>query len=237
MSIEYWGNWITREVYARVGNMEVTIDHDNILAPIGAIIPDGTLDTLYQIQSVYSSVLPLIALFYEMHGRVDASRRLPRLNQRATSITIEHSWVIWQSCVEIEPMYRDILFGMFKAALNTLNRAGYVYLIRSASGYWKIGRTKSPKDRLKTFSVKLPFEVTLDHSIICADMHQAEKMFHRYFDAKRCGKSEFFDLSPEDVRLIKSFWFMNRDGIAITNTRQYQGIPGISYRWIHEMLA
>ncbi len=34
---------------------------------------------------------------------------------------------------------------------------GYVYLLQSPTGYWKIGRTSDPNDRMKTFSVKLPF--------------------------------------------------------------------------------
>lgn len=85
------------------------------------------------------------------------------------------------------------------------NVKGYVYLLRSPSGYWKIGRTVNPADRLRTFSVKLPFEVNYEHLIPCRLMThiKAEKEIHGMFAQKRT-KGEWFDLSEEDVASIKS---------------------------------
>lgn len=81
--------------------------------------------------------------------------------------------------------------------------AGFVYLLRSASGYYKIGRSKNPYDRLTTFEVKLPFEVEYEHLIETTDMYQLEKELHRHFADKRVN-GEWFELTPEDVAYIKS---------------------------------
>ena len=79
---------------------------------------------------------------------------------------------------------------------------GYVYLLRSNTGYYKIGRTKDPDNRLKVFGVKLPFEVGFAALIQSSDMVQMEKDLHELYEAKRVN-GEWFDLSPEDVEYIK----------------------------------
>lgn len=80
---------------------------------------------------------------------------------------------------------------------------GYVYLLKSVTGFWKIGRTVNPKDRLKTFGVKLPFEVEYEHLIPCRDHIELERSLHKQFADKRVN-GEWFDLSPEDIAVIKS---------------------------------
>jgi hypothetical protein len=80
---------------------------------------------------------------------------------------------------------------------------GYVYLIQSTSGYFKIGKAKDVQNRLKTFEVKLPFEVDLLHSIECDNYNQAESQLHERFKTKRV-KGEWFNLTPDDVNYIKS---------------------------------
>lgn len=81
-------------------------------------------------------------------------------------------------------------------------RDGYVYLIQSPSGHYKIGRTSDPKDRMKTFNVKLPFEVEFICVIPTEDMYFLEKQLHRQFAAKRVN-GEWFALSADDVEYIK----------------------------------
>lgn len=81
-------------------------------------------------------------------------------------------------------------------------RAGYVYLIRSATGYYKIGRTVDPSNRIKTFGVKLPFEVEYECLIESADMHGLEAELHNHY-AKQRVNGEWFQLAPEDVDYIK----------------------------------
>lgn len=81
---------------------------------------------------------------------------------------------------------------------------GFVYLVRSISGHYKIGRSRDIEDRVRTFSVKLPFEVSLDHVIECDDYFAAETSLHRRYADKRVNGSEFFALTPADVTAIKS---------------------------------
>jgi hypothetical protein len=79
---------------------------------------------------------------------------------------------------------------------------GYVYLLQSPTKYRKIGKTKNPNNRLKTFSVKLPFEVEYEALIQTNNMSQLEVDLHNLFASKRVN-GEWFDLSPEDVEYIK----------------------------------
>jgi hypothetical protein len=80
---------------------------------------------------------------------------------------------------------------------------GYVYLIKSPTGAFKIGRTKNPADRLKTFSVKLPFEVEYVCLIPTSDMHGLEADLHGRFTSKHVN-GEWFALDATDVDAIKA---------------------------------
>ena len=79
---------------------------------------------------------------------------------------------------------------------------GFVYLLQSPTSAYKIGRTKNPDDRLKTFGVKLPFEVEYVCLIKTADMGALEAELHGYFADKRIN-GEWFNLTPDDVAQIK----------------------------------
>jgi hypothetical protein len=81
-------------------------------------------------------------------------------------------------------------------------RVGYVYLIHSVTGHYKIGRTSDPQNRMKTFTVKLPFEVEYVCIIACEDMHQLEWDLHQKYHDKRVN-GEWFQLDPDDVEYIK----------------------------------
>lgn len=82
------------------------------------------------------------------------------------------------------------------------DRAGYVYLIQSPTGKHKIGRTVNPADRMKTFTVKLPFEVAYVCVIATEDMYALERTLHRKFKNQRVN-GEWFDLSADDIEYIK----------------------------------
>jgi len=80
-------------------------------------------------------------------------------------------------------------------------KAGVVYVLKSAYGY-KVGRTKSVPDRMKTFAVRLPFAYTIP---ICAwfeDCHVAERRYHDIFAAKQIN-GEWFDVTDQDVEMIR----------------------------------
>lgn len=79
---------------------------------------------------------------------------------------------------------------------------GWVYLLKSPLGAFKIGRTKNPNDRLKTFKTSLPFEVEYLHLIETPDMVGLEQVLHLRYHNKRVN-GEWFNLSPDDVAYIK----------------------------------
>ena len=85
---------------------------------------------------------------------------------------------------------------------STNPRPGYVYLIQSPTTAYKIGRTQDPDDRIKTFSVKLPFEVNYIRLIYTDDMYALEKALHDYFADKRIN-GEWFELEDADVTYLK----------------------------------
>lgn len=80
---------------------------------------------------------------------------------------------------------------------------GYVYLIKASTGHYKIGRTSDPKNRLKTFNVKLPFEVEFECVIQTSNMYDLEAELHTQFSQYRIN-GEWFNLEPAHVEYIKS---------------------------------
>lgn len=86
----------------------------------------------------------------------------------------------------------------------SVSRAGYVYLTQSPSGFYKIGRTSKPNDRIRTFKVKLPIEIEYIHLIETQNMFKLESELHRMFSHKRVGDTEFFRLDAKDIEYIKS---------------------------------
>lgn len=83
-------------------------------------------------------------------------------------------------------------------------RRGYVYLLNEVNGdHYKIGRTRNPDNRIRTFSVKLPYQVEYTHLIETDDMYTLEAELHARFDHCRVD-GEWFALTPADVDYIKS---------------------------------
>lgn len=70
---------------------------------------------------------------------------------------------------------------------------GFVYFIKSDSGLVKIGRTTNFEKRMKTFGVKLPFLVNVEHVFETTDIVNVEKKFHEVFADRRVD-GEWFDL-------------------------------------------
>ena len=85
-----------------------------------------------------------------------------------------------------------------------INTHGYVYLLAGIHDptLFKIGRTNNPDNRLKTFNVKLPFEVEYICTIKTDDMFKLERELHFKFASKRLN-GEWFKLTSEDVEYIK----------------------------------
>lgn len=79
---------------------------------------------------------------------------------------------------------------------------GFVYLLQSPTSAYKIGRTNSPEDRMRTFGIQLPFEVEYIALIPTSDMVALERALHSRFASQRIN-GEWFALTPEDIEYIK----------------------------------
>ncbi len=85
--------------------------------------------------------------------------------------------------------------------------SGYVYLLQTdEEGVYKIGKTKDPEDRRKTFEVKLPFDIQYLHLIETENMSRLESYLKTKFtrEGKRLLGSEFFQLTERDVDYVQS---------------------------------
>jgi len=136
-----------------------------------------------------------------------SERALRALNQKVWPLRDEKQHAsleaLWMNAeVALETKTKRKKKQAWAKTRKTSKRVGYVYILRSSSGYYKIGRTKNPDDRLKTFSVKLPFEVEYEHVIATDDMVELEKAFHMLFEKKRV-EGEWFDLNAEDIEILK----------------------------------
>jgi hypothetical protein len=80
---------------------------------------------------------------------------------------------------------------------------GFVYLLQSPTSAYKIGRSKNPDHRLKTFGIQLPYEVEYLAVIPTDDMYTLESELHERYADKRVN-GEWFELDDNDVEYIKS---------------------------------
>ena len=83
----------------------------------------------------------------------------------------------------------------------TLNIAGFVYLLRSGK-YFKLGRTNATGRRLYELAIQLPQDPKVVHVIETDDPDGIEKYWHERFSEKRQG-GEWFSLSKEEVAAFK----------------------------------
>jgi hypothetical protein len=87
------------------------------------------------------------------------------------------------------------------------DRSGYVYLLKAHKPFeecYKIGRTADPKQRFKTFGVKLPYKVDLICAAKTDDMFRLEAAMHERFAHCRLD-GEWFQLTPEEVADIHGY--------------------------------
>jgi hypothetical protein len=83
------------------------------------------------------------------------------------------------------------------------NKPGYVYVLRSPTGAYKIGLSRNPQHRLETFTVKLPFEVEYDTLIKTDDMRGLEAELHARYAHKHIN-GEWFALDADDLAELRA---------------------------------
>ena len=90
-------------------------------------------------------------------------------------------------------------------------KPGWIYLIRSESGDYKIGKSRKGTRRAYSFSIQLPFPTEVIHQFPAADYSRAEKMLHEMFAARRTN-GEWFRLNEGDVAYIKAIDSISAEG-------------------------
>lgn len=76
---------------------------------------------------------------------------------------------------------------------------GYVYLLRSENGYYKIGRTIDINTRIDAIQSQFPMAIKLIHIIETDDYVATEKELHLAYEVHRKEKTEWFSLPPSAV--------------------------------------
>lgn len=124
--------------------------------------------------------------------------RFARIELENQRIALDHEI---ERMAEMERAEKVRLAKIGKSQRKPRQRDGFVYLLQSPTGTYKIGHTSDPKDRRKTFDVKLPFEVEYLHLIPSNNMRALETELHERYAHCRVG-GEFFALTPTDVSEI-----------------------------------
>lgn len=83
-------------------------------------------------------------------------------------------------------------------------RIADVYLFRrQLSKFVKIGVSHNPEKRLSTINRGQPDKANLIDSFICIEPYQVEKYMHNLYPSKRLGKTEWFDLSENELEVVR----------------------------------
>ena len=81
--------------------------------------------------------------------------------------------------------------------------SGFVYILRSENGYYKIGKAMNVKSRLIAWQRTFPVKIDLLFSFACNDRNKVEKILHRKYAKKRI-EIEWYALDENDLRYLSS---------------------------------
>jgi len=84
-----------------------------------------------------------------------------------------------------------------------VGRPGYVYILKSQDGLYKIGKSVDPEVRIRSMGVLLPFAIEPIHFIPSDDYSEAESILHRRFTGQRV-RGEWFQLDASEVEWLLS---------------------------------
>lgn len=102
------------------------------------------------------------------------------------------------------PAFSERNDTFYRRWIKELSEGEYVYVLqdKDVTGFYKIGFSTKPLNRVMKFDVTLPFGVWIIAVIPVLDARHFEKHFHRYFQSKRVN-GEWFALDPEDIYDLK----------------------------------
>lgn len=87
---------------------------------------------------------------------------------------------------------------------SSMNKEGYVYLLKAETGQYKIGRSINISSRTQTIQRDFPIKIRLLHSVFVENNVQVEIILHQIFQSKRLDRTEWFNLEDDDA-----FWFLS----------------------------
>lgn len=81
---------------------------------------------------------------------------------------------------------------------------GYVYVLSTPDGYYKIGSSRNPSNRLSQITLLLPYELKQEFLFMCelGQERWSERQIQQRF-AKKRTRGEWFKLSKKDLE-----WFL-----------------------------
>lgn len=176
-------------------------------------VTDNQIDVAIYILNDWSSgqLQSLQIPNYYSASQLETALRLARIadQYRPEQLTDDGQWVVSVILSTVPKLLRQAEEKAEKQRIkNTVaptsrsSREGYVYLLQSPTTAFKIGYTKNPADRMRTFGIQLPFEVEYLCLIKTDDMISLESDLHNLYSEKRIN-GEWFALDPEDVEYIK----------------------------------
>lgn len=86
-------------------------------------------------------------------------------------------------------------------------KGGYIYVLRSEAGHYKIGKAKDPFSRGRTIGTQHAYEVKLIYVALCLDYTRVETYLHQALASYRMN-GEWFNL-PQD----KIDWLLYHDWV------------------------
>jgi len=130
--------------------------------------------------------------YKKIDGMID---RLLELKNKMTDNDIKkHNEKFWEDFYKRQEQHSK------ERSIRKSKIAGYVYVVKFKD-FYKMGRTKSLRKRLKTYDEMYPFKVEVLHTIQVDDYMQIETEILRKFRHRRI-KGEWFKLSKTDLKQL-----------------------------------
>lgn len=182
-----------------------------------AFIPDEAIERSQELKpSAFS-----LYVYYCMRRNKETGTCFPKLRRAATDLHIEYTYasklraeLVTKGWIAIEDGEVKPLVGFGRELARTLTNkpdraapsrrttAGYVYVIKSENGRYKIGLTRNLDARLSSIATASPFLTQLAHYFKTSQMRELEKALHDHFAAKR-QQGEWFELDREDMDWLR----------------------------------
>ncbi len=90
---------------------------------------------------------------------------------------------------------------------STTTTEGYIYVLRSEAGHYKIGKAIDPFSRSKTIGTQHAYKIDLIYIALCLDYTRVERYLHQALSSYRMN-GEWFDLPADKVE-----WLLYHDWI------------------------